>query len=80
MNERDNAGMLDTVDEFEVGALEDSRDTLKLERVTHQGGKNLHLTEFRQFQQLVGHYCSWRCATTAATYCLSRMMEHSKSK
>ena len=31
VNERDNAGMLDTVDEFEVGALEDSRDTLKLE-------------------------------------------------
>ena len=31
MNERDNAGMLDTVDEFEVGALEDSKDTLELE-------------------------------------------------
>ena len=30
MNERDNAGMLDTVDEFEVGALEDSRDNFQL--------------------------------------------------
>ena len=40
MNERDNAGMLDTVDEFEVGALEDSRDNLKLEGDTSGRSKS----------------------------------------
>ena len=32
---------------------------LALYRVTDQVGKNLPLTEFRQFRQLVGRYCSY---------------------
>ena len=43
--------------------------TYNVQGDTVEDGKNLLLTEFRQFVQLVGRYC-------IASYCLGRMGEH----